>query len=58
MIGSVDHMDAIIALTVVGGFLAGGWYGTRGLERAFQLFGDYAAGPRAYPDQDPAPAGA
>lgn len=46
----------IVAVAVWSAVIVGGWLGGRGLERAFRQLGEYSAGPRPYPDQDPAPA--
>jgi hypothetical protein len=50
-------MDAaIMTFGVWAAAVLGAWFGGRQLERAFQFLGSYSAGPRPYPDQDPAPA--
>lgn len=47
--------DWVIGLGIWIAVAVGAVLGARGLDRAFSLFGEYAAGPRAHPDQDPAP---
>jgi hypothetical protein len=49
-------MDVLIAIAVLMGVGWFGWQGGKALERTFQLLGASSAGPRPYPDQDPAPA--
>jgi hypothetical protein len=48
---SMAAMVEVIALFLVGAIAA--WRGSRHMDRIFRLQGDYSAGPRPYPDQDP-----
>jgi len=47
--------DVLITVAIWSALAIGAWMGARQLDRAFQLHGDYHAGPRPYPDQDPPP---
>jgi hypothetical protein len=49
-------MDLLFTSAVLGGLIVAAWRGGRALEHAFQQLEAYGAGPRPYPDQDPAPA--
>jgi hypothetical protein len=49
--------DLLITVAVWAAVGFGGWLGAKELDRAFRDFAAYQAGPRPYPDQDPAPAG-
>jgi len=46
-------MAIVIGLFVVG--IISAWLGSREMDRIFRHAGEYSAGPRPYPDQDPAP---